>query len=154
MNSTFRRNRGIAEALDACRSLQEKIESLAIDAEILRRVREAECASEMLALLRRREQPPGRVNASDMESRLQGIDKELAAIRSAFSLYELPSLDYDEAEILRSAHGSHSSLDVLDAAGLAVRQLAVKEHARACDLSPAEIAALGDFADPWRLDAQ
>lgn len=153
MNATFRRNRGIAEASDACRRLQEKIESLAVEAEILRRVREADCTSELLASLRRREQTAGRANTAELSCRLQEIDKELEAIRSAFALYEPPALDDDEAEILRAAHCTRSSLEVLDAAGLAVRQHAVKERARACDLSPAEIATLGDSADPWRIDA-
>lgn len=154
MNSTFRRNPGIAEALDACQNLRGKIESLALAAEILRRVREADCAPEMLSFLRRREQTSRLANTADPECRLQEIDKELAAIRAAFALYELSSLDDDEAEILRSAHSSHSTLDVLDAAGLAVRQHAVKERARARDLSSAELAALGDSADPWRIGAE
>lgn len=153
MNDTFRRNRDIAEALDACRSLQEKIESLALDAEILRRVRDADCAGEMLAMLRHRMRSAGSALVFDSSEQLTAFDDEFAAIRLACSSYDLSSLDDEEAEILRLARSTRSRLETLDAAGLAVRQRAVKARDLTRDLSPAEVAALSDFADPWRLGA-
>jgi len=153
MNVNFRRNHDIAEALDACRKLQEKIESLALDAEILRRVREAECGGEMLAMLRHRAQAFGSAPSHDLGRPQSAIDDEIAAIRAAFSAYDIGGLDDDEAEILRLSSGTRSRLDALDAAGLALRQRAVEASNVARDLSPSEVAALSDFSDPWRLDA-
>jgi len=153
MNDTFRRNRDIAEALDACRSLREKIESLALDAEILRRVRDADCVGEMLAMLRHRVRSAGSSLALDSSGQEASFDDEFAAIRLACSRYDLSSLDDEEAEILRLARSTRTRLETLDAAGLAVRQRAVKARDQAPDLSPAEIAALSDFSDPWRLGA-
>jgi len=153
MNATFRRNRGIAEAFDACRHLQEQIESLAIDAEILRRVKDADCAGEMLAMLRHREQSIGSISTEDLGRRQSAISAALAAVSSAFSRYDLSALDDEDAEILRLAHCTRSRLEALDAAGLAMRQRAVKASNVNRDLSPSEIATLSDFADPWRLDA-
>lgn len=154
MNITFRRNPGIAEALDACRHLQEKIERLATDAEILRRVREADCAGELLSRLRHRGQAAGTEPAADLGRQSSAITAELEAIRSVFARYDSASLEEDEAEILRLAYSTRSRIDALDAAGLAMRARAVKARAVTSDLSPAEIAALCDSADPWRLDAQ
>lgn len=152
MNATFRRNRGIAEASDACRRLQEKIESLAVDAEILRRVHEADCAGELLTMLRRRARSLGYVPTADQGRQAAAINGELTAIRSAFARYDLSMLDDDEAEILRLAYSTRSRLEALDAAGLSMRQRAVKARELTNDLNPDEIAALEDFADPWRLD--
>lgn len=114
MQNTLRRNPAIADAADACESIAAEVEALAWEADLLRLVREGECAADVLALLRHRARTSKAAKGSGV-GRMSAITASVAVLKCSIDRLAVGGL---EAEILRLARVTGCVAEMRDLAAV------------------------------------